>query len=243
VDGKVSRLDRHGAADLRYSNGGVARVIEPYGVVARAFAVAPDGTVVMVAGVPHQAALWTEGPWRMALYRLRPTWDEYEGNANVVEYFNARFGHYFVTPLASEQQALDGGSDWLRTGRSFRAWAFADQAADLRGMCRFYSHAMFLPKSAHFHTHLDAECQALRAQGRWSYEGTTFAVRPAGGSGDARACPFATVPLYRAYNNGQGGAPNHRYTTDVGLLDQMVTQGWTAEGEGASRVFACVAAR
>lgn len=63
------------------------------------------------------------------------------------------------------------------------------------------------------------------------------------GTPDARRCPVAAVLLHRAYNNGRSGAPNHRYTTDAALLDRMVTQGWTAEGEGASRVFACVAAR
>jgi hypothetical protein len=50
-------------------------------------------------------------------------------------------------------------------------------------------------------------------------------------------------PLYRAYNNGMSGAPNHRYTTDPAVLDAMIAQGWIMEGEAATRVFACVPAQ
>ena len=50
-------------------------------------------------------------------------------------------------------------------------------------------------------------------------------------------------PLYRAYNNGLSGAPNHRYMTDPALLDQMIALGWTMEGEAGTRIFACVPAQ
>jgi len=36
--------------------------------------------------------------------------------------------------------------------------------------------------------------------------------------------------LYRAYNNGKGGDPNHRYATDHAVIDTMVAQGWVEEG-------------
>jgi hypothetical protein len=36
--------------------------------------------------------------------------------------------------------------------------------------------------------------------------------------------------LYRAYNNGKGGEPNHRYATDHAVIDTMVAQGWVDEG-------------
>ena len=38
--------------------------------------------------------------------------------------------------------------------------------------------------------------------------------------------------MYRLYNNGQGAAPNHRYTTDLGVRAQMLAQGWIPEGDG-----------
>jgi len=59
------------------------------------------------------------------------------------------------------------------------------------------------------------------------------------GTGNGR-CPPGTASLYRLYNNFMGGAPNHRYTTSVPVVDQMIAAGWTFEGEAATRVFACV---
>ena len=45
------------------------------------------------------------------------------------------------------------------------------------------------------------------------------------------ACAAGTVAVYRAYNHGQTGAPNHRFTTDLALYTQFITtQGWDAEG-------------
>ena len=47
------------------------------------------------------------------------------------------------------------------------------------------------------------------------------------------------MPVYRMYNNGQGGAPNHRYTTDLAVRAQMLVQGWIAEGYGKIGVIMC----
>ena len=52
-------------------------------------------------------------------------------------------------------------------------------------------------------------------------------------------CASANVPLYRLYNNGSGGAPNHRYTTQADVRTQMIGQGWIPEGLGIG-VVACV---
>lgn len=53
-------------------------------------------------------------------------------------------------------------------------------------------------------------------------------------------CPAGTVPLYRTYNNGQTGAPNHRYTTSSTIRNQMVAQGSMPEGFGVMGVIGCV---
>jgi len=37
-----------------------------------------------------------------------------------------------------------------------------------------------------------------------------------------------------------GGAPNHRYTTSISILEAMIAAGWVFEGNGITRVFACV---
>ncbi len=49
----------------------------------------------------------------------------------------------------------------------------------------------------------------------------------------AGVCPAGTVPVYRMYNHGQTGAPNHRFTTDFTLYTTFInTQGWDPEGVG-----------
>jgi hypothetical protein len=58
----------------------------------------------------------------------------------------------------------------------------------------------------------------------------------------AGMCATGTVVLYRLYNNGLGGAPNHRYTTDPAVFAQMQALGWTFEGDGRTGAFACVPA-
>jgi hypothetical protein len=55
-------------------------------------------------------------------------------------------------------------------------------------------------------------------------------------------CPGGTTALYRLYNNGQRGAPNHRYTIDSATRASMIAAGWISEGNGAGGVFACVPA-
>jgi hypothetical protein len=46
-------------------------------------------------------------------------------------------------------------------------------------------------------------------------------------------------PLYRVYNDGMGGAPNHRQMTDLALFETMRSLGWKPEGQGVG-VIACV---
>jgi Repeat of unknown function (DUF5648) len=156
----------------------------------------------------------------------------------IVEYFHAAFGHYFVTGLAAEIAALDGGqfSGWARTGRSFSV--FADAAGGQLPVCRFFTTA-FAPKSSHFYTPFAGECDGLRTDSRdWQYEGDGFFVDVPDASG---ACASSTLrPVFRLYNNGQGGAPNHRYTTDAAVRAQMLANGWLSEGLGEHGVIFCV---
>jgi hypothetical protein len=46
------------------------------------------------------------------------------------------------------------------------------------------------------------------------------------------ACAVGTQPVFRVYNDGRSGAPNHRFTTDSTLRTQMLGQGWIAAGAG-----------
>jgi len=158
------------------------------------------------------------------------------GEPRAVEYYHAGLDHYFVTALPDEIAKLDGGSfaGWQRTGRSFSV--FPADAAGRAPVCRFFS-AAFAPKSSHFYSALPNECDLLKGNPAWQYEGEAFAVALPDAAGN---CPDSLVPLYRFYNNGQGGAPNHRYATASDVRDEMLARGWVAEGAGAMGVAACV---
>jgi len=73
----------------------------------------------------------------------------------------------------------------------------------------------------------------------WEFEGNAFDLALPQGTPGQRTCPAGTAPVYRLYNNGQGGAPNHRYTDSLTIFNQMLAQGWIFEGEAQTQVFAC----
>jgi hypothetical protein len=122
---------------------------------------------------------------------------------------------------------------WARTGRSFKA--YPSGAANSAIVCRFFS-TSFNPKSSHFYTPLPAECAAVRQNPNWQFEGEVFNIPVPDLAG---VCPAGTIPVYRLYNNGQGAAPNHRYTTDLAVRAQMMAAGWIPEGYGDIGVIMC----
>jgi len=146
-----------------------------------------------------------------------------------VEYFNAGFGHYFMTADADEITGLDAGAfnhAFVRTNRSFKV--LDAPAAGTAPVCRFFTTpGTFGAKSSHFYTADPVECDGLKLNPNWIYEKIAFHVAvPTGG-----ACAAGTSPVYRAYNDGQTGAPNHRFTTDLALYQQFTTTlGWLPEG-------------
>lgn len=144
----------------------------------------------------------------------------------VVEYFNASQGHYFMTADADEIALLDGGGfggAFVRTGETFLARDGPAPGTD--DVCRFFTVA-FAPLGSHFYTSYDFECDLVKTNPNWQYEKLGFFVRtPVAG-----AC-IASLPVYRAYNNGQSGAPNHRYTTSLAIYNDFVNnRGWAGEG-------------
>jgi len=148
-----------------------------------------------------------------------------------VEYFNAGFGHYFMTADPDEIAGLDGGAyggAFVRTGRQFNAWS--TQAAGTVPVCRFFTTpGTFGTKSSHFYTANPVECDGLKLNPNWIYEKIAFFIAvPTNG-----VCPGGTIPVYRMYNHGQTGAPNHRFTTDFATYQLFTTtMGWDPEGIG-----------
>ena len=149
--------------------------------------------------------------------------------AVAIEYYHAAFDHYFVTAIADEITKLDNGTfvGWVRTGKQFKVYTAA--GTGLSGVCRFFS-TSFNPKSSHFYTADASECTVVKANKDWTFEDTVFYVPTPTAVG---SCPIGTMPVYRLYNNGQGAAPNHRFTIEMAVRNDMIqNKSWIAEGFG-----------
>ena len=148
-----------------------------------------------------------------------------------IEFYHAGIDHYFMTAYADEATSLDNKPEWgwARTGKTFNVWLTqASAPVNASPVCRFYGVFANGTVGSHFYTVDTGECAYVKSRldWGWNYEGDAFyAVKPVGG-----ACPSGTAPVYRAYNNGMGGAPNHRYMTSQADLNTMVAQGWIDEG-------------
>jgi len=149
--------------------------------------------------------------------------------AMAIEYYHAAFDHYFVTAIAGEITKLDNGTfvGWARTGKQFKVYIGA--GAGLSGVCRFFS-TSFNPKSSHFYTASASECTVVKANTDWLFEDTVFFVPSPNADG---SCAAGSVPVYRLYNNGQGAAPNHRFTVEMAVRNDMIqNKQWIPEGLG-----------
>jgi streptogramin lyase len=158
-----------------------------------------------------------------------------------VEYYNHVFDHYFITPVPAEIALLDAHAppfqDWDRTGFAFKVYVPANAPGGSVATCRFFN-ATFAPKSSHFYAPHGFGCETtLSLFPDWTLEdGMLFSTLLPDGTGN---CPAATVPVYRLYNGGMGGAPNHRFTTSSTVRSQMISASYVPEGNGIGVGF-CV---
>ena len=90
---------------------------------------------------------------------------------------------------------------------------------------------MFDPKSSHVYTADEAEYDALvsGAIAGWQLEGPVFSAPLPAHDG---TCPAGTIPVYRLYNGGMGGAPNHRFVTSLAERQAMIDKHYVPEGNG-----------
>ena len=157
------------------------------------------------------------------------------GTKSAVEYYDSALDEYFLTIDPGEIAKLDTRiiSGWSRTSLSFNV--YPDATTGALPVCRFFSTA-FGAKSSHFYTANANECGALKANPDWQYEGVVFYIAVPDQAG---ACATGTSPVYRLYNNGVGGAPGHRFTTNANVRSQMIAKGWVPEGSGPLGVVMC----
>jgi hypothetical protein len=155
------------------------------------------------------------------------------------EYFNAALHHDFMTANPQEQAALGVApfADWQPTGRSFNA-CDATQSTPVSSApaCRFFN-----DHCAGIGTHLyglpDACADVLADFPDWTLESSAaFALFAPAADG---SCPDGADPVYRLFNNGMGGAPNHRFVTSLDDRAAMIAQGYTPEGAGPLGVAMC----
>ena len=145
--------------------------------------------------------------------------------ADIVEYYAPSLDHYFMTGFGGEESALDAGTPipgWNRTGYSFPAYSAPGDG--LSTVCRFFG-TPGLGVNSHFYTAFDSECAVVKMEPAWTFEANAFYI-----AADVSQCPASTRPVYRLYNNGMGGSPNHRYVAGWTVIDAMQTAGWILEG-------------
>jgi hypothetical protein len=165
-------------------------------------------------------------PWRVVRLQLDDNTASQYAADPVVEFFNSDLGHYFITGSANEVINISyggAGSGWTQTDLSFFAFV-KSPPSNAQPVCRFYGQPPAGPNS-HFYTSDMTECEAVKKDPGWKYEGIAFyAIPPKNG-----LCPLATEPVWRAYNNGYSrNDSNHRYSTDRAVL--VALKGWTLEG-------------
>jgi hypothetical protein len=143
-----------------------------------------------------------------------------------IGFFNTAINHFFVTSDTAEAAGIDrgaAGAGWQRTADDFRVWQSAATApANAKPVCRFYGTPGVGPNS-HFYTANAAECDAVKRDRGWTFEGIAFYVLDAVDG----ACTTGSRPVYRFYNNGFArNDSNHRYSVDSSAMPAP----WTREG-------------
>ncbi|HEY8623856.1 MAG TPA: hypothetical protein VIM74_08300, partial [Casimicrobiaceae bacterium] len=148
------------------------------------------------------------------------------GQRDTIEFYNASLGHYFMTAEPAEVAMLDAGiivPGWVRTGFDFKSWT-VESGIGVHA-CRFFGTPGSGPNT-HVFTINVAECNKLRADPRWTFEGLAFDEQAPIGED----CPVGRIPVTRLYNNGIGGEANHRFLTSHSEIHATVAAGWLVEG-------------
>ncbi len=154
------------------------------------------------------------------------------GETRAFEFLNTDLNHYFIAAGGDEiANILSGGAGrgWVLTGEAFKVWPAmpSDASVTASPVCRFYGVPAGGPNS-HFFTASPSECDFVKRNGGWFYEGIGFYIRQVLADG---SCPDGYLQVNRAYNLG---APrndsNHRFSTSDSTMREMARKGWGVEG-------------
>lgn len=153
------------------------------------------------------------------------------GEVRAVQYFHPGFYHYFMTANPVEIAALDARvsiesghpASWARTG--LRMIVLDAPGPGTVPVCRFFTDR-FAGKASHFFTASAAECEWVKANPDWTFEGIAFHAWPASTEGE---CPVGMIPVWR-YFSGASGSPNHAYVVDTNQAKMLMAWDFIPEG-------------
>ena len=160
----------------------------------------------------------------------------------IVEFYNEKLDHYFVTGYANEIDDIDQGvhKGWERTGHTFDAFEAGRSRGHGGPVCRFYGKPS-AGLDSHFYSGHRSECDAVerRLGHAWQLEGFRVFDITLPNLLTGR-CPYKMVPVYRLWN--RRGDSNHRYTTSRDVWSAMQDQGFQPEGYGNDGIALCAVA-
>ena len=198
----------------------------------------PAGSRSPFAVALHDALLTMNGDGGFADATLAATPLAASDTALATEYIDSARAQYTHTANPLEARLVaDGlyGDTWRRTMHFFRVWT--TPGPDRSPVCQFSSPTGWDMDRVYAAT--AGECEALKRDLAWTYEGVAYYVMLPNSAGE---CSAGTEPLFRLYNGSRNGTVGHRYVREPGVRDTMVGAGWIAEGQGPAAVFACVPA-
>lgn len=147
------------------------------------------------------------------------------------EFYDATLNRYFLgSDLGEMEWILGGGAgrSWVSTAYQFIVSCQpSDSDCKMRPVCRFYG-APPLGSGSHFFTADAGECEFVKTNPAWRYEGIVFQAAVPDATGQ---CPQRMLPIHRFYNGATDPSQaRHRWTGDWLAANLMASKGWRDEG-------------